>query len=58
MDRATAMWTLVLFFGCSIVFNVILRATDDSSAGVRYGLQAVVLAVIVGAVVLVARRRR
>jgi hypothetical protein len=58
MDRNTVLWTLVLFFGASIVFSEIRRATDDKSIGVTLGLEALALAVIVAGVVIVVRRRR
>ncbi len=58
MDRNTTLWALVLFFGASIVFSAIRRATDDQSTGVTLGLEALALAVIVAGVVIVVRRRR
>ena len=35
------MWTLVLFFGASLMFAAIKRATDDESVGVALGAQLV-----------------
>ena len=58
MDRNTVLWTLVLFFGASIVFSEIRHATDDQSIGVTLGLEALALAVIVAGVVIFVRRRR
>jgi hypothetical protein len=57
MDRNTLMWALVLFFGASIAFSAIRRATDDQSVAVTLGLEAVALAAIIGGVVLYVRRR-
>jgi hypothetical protein len=51
------MWTLVVFFGASIVFAAISRATEDEGVGVSLGLQALAGLVIVGAIVLFMRRR-
>lgn len=58
MDRNTVLWVLVLFFGASVVFGGLRRLTEDESAGVTIGVQVAALALIVGAVVLVARSRR
>ena len=51
------LWALVLFFGASIAFSAIQRATDDESLAVSMGLQALALAAIVGVIVLVVKRR-
>ncbi len=58
MDRTTVLWALVLFFGASLAFSSIQRATEDQSLAVTLALQVVALAVIIGGVVLVVRRRR
>lgn len=52
------MWVLVLFFGASIVFGGLRRLTADEGTAVTVGAQVGALAVIVTAVVLVARRTR
>lgn len=57
MNRTGVMWTLVVFFGASIVFAAISRATEDEGVGVSLGLQALAGLVIVGAIVLFMRRR-
>ena len=57
MSRQTLLWSLVLFFGASIVFGAIKNATKDESTLVTLGLEAVALAVIVAGIVLVTRRR-
>ena len=51
------MWTLVLFFGASVMFAAIKRATDDESVGVQLGAQLLAGLVLVGAVVVYVRRR-
>jgi hypothetical protein len=58
MNRNTALWTLVLFFGASIVFGALRRLTEDESTGVVIAVQVGALALIVGAVVIVFRRLR
>ena len=58
MDRDTLLWALVLFFGASIAFSAIQRATEDESVLVTLGFEALALVVIVGGIVLVVRRRR
>ena len=58
MDRTTLLWTIVLFFGASITFSAIRRATEDESVALTVGLELLALAVIVGGVVLFVRRRR
>ena len=52
------LWTLVLFFGASIMFAAIRDATKDEGTGLSLGLQLAAGLVLVGAVVLFVRRRR
>ena len=58
MDRNTILWTLVAFFGASLVFGLLRRLTEDSSAGVAIAVQVGALAAIIAAVVLIVRRFR
>jgi hypothetical protein len=58
VDRDTVLWTLVLFFGASIMFAAIRDATRDEGTGVSLALQLAAGVVLVGAVVLFVRRRR
>ena len=58
MDRNTLLWTIVVFFGASIIFGAIGNVTSDEDAGVRLAAQLAAGLVIVGAVVLFFRRRR
>ena len=58
MDRNTALWALTLFFGASIAFGAIRRATSGESVALTIGLELLVLALIVGGIVVVVRRRR
>jgi hypothetical protein len=58
MDRNTFLWALTLFFGASIAFSAVRRATKGESVALTLGLEALLLALIVGGVVIVVRRRR
>ena len=57
VDRRMILWTLVVFFGASLVFNAIQDATRDQPTSVTIGLEAVALVAIVIALVLITRRR-
>jgi hypothetical protein len=57
VERNTLLWTLVLFFGASIVFAAIHNATVDEGIGVSLGLQALAGLVLLGAVIAFVRRR-
>ena len=57
MDRRTAMWTLVAFFGAGLVFKIVGDATDGQSVAVELGAQIAVLVILLAAVTLVVRRR-
>jgi hypothetical protein len=57
MDRTALLWTLVVFFGASIMFRAIRNATDDESIGVTLGLEVLAGVVMIGAIVLIVRRR-
>jgi uncharacterized membrane protein HdeD (DUF308 family) len=50
VDKSTLLWTLVVFFGASIVFRFIRRATEDQSAGVTIVLALAALGLMVGAI--------
>ncbi len=58
MDRGTALWTLVLFFGASLMFATIKNATEDESVGVALGAQVLAGLLLVGAVIVFVRRRQ
>jgi hypothetical protein len=55
VDRKIILWSLALFFGCSILFRAIDAAVSD--AAVSLAIQGAVLVVIVAAIVLINRRR-
>jgi hypothetical protein len=58
VDRNSVLWTLVLFFGASILFASLRRATEDSSTGVTVAVQVAALALVIGAIVIVVRLLR
>jgi MYXO-CTERM domain-containing protein len=58
VNRDTVLWTLVLFFGASIMFGAIHNATEDEGAGLSLGIQLAAGLLLIGAVILVVRRRR
>jgi hypothetical protein len=58
VDRDTVLWTLVVFFGASILFAAVRNATSDEGAGVALLAQLGVGVVIVAAIVAIVRRRR
>ena len=56
MTRTTLLWTLVAFFGASIAFRAVIRATEDSPVAVTIALELVLLAALVGLIVVLVRR--
>ena len=58
MDRNTLLWTLVLFFGASLLFGTLRRATEDSSTGVTVAVQVGALALVIAGIVIVVRMLR
>jgi hypothetical protein len=58
VSRNTLLWTLVLFFGASLLFASLRRATEGSSTGVVVGVQVGALALVIAAVVIVVRLLR
>ncbi len=58
VDRSTALWTLVLFFGASIMFAAIKSATEDEGAGVALAAQVGAGLLLVGAIIVFVRRRQ
>jgi hypothetical protein len=58
VDRDTVLWTLVVFFGASILFAAIRDATRDEGTGLSLGVQLAAGLVLVGAIVVFVRRRR
>ena len=58
MNRKTVLWCITVFFGASITFQAIQSITEDSSEGVRLGVQVVALALMILAAVLIVRRQK
>jgi Ca2+/H+ antiporter len=56
LDRKIILWSLALFFGCSILFGAIKSTT--TSAGLALAIQAAVALALIAAIVLVSRRKR
>jgi len=52
------LWTLVVFFGASVMFGAIRNATDGESEGVQLAIQLGAGLLLVGAIVLFVRRQR
>ena len=50
-------WTLAVFFGCSIGFAAIRKATEDQGAGVTLAAQLAFLVLVVVVLVVVVRRQ-
>jgi tetrahydromethanopterin S-methyltransferase subunit E len=58
VDRNTVLWTLVVFFGATVLFGAIGNATEDESDALRIGLQVVAGLIVVGVLVAFVRRQR
>ncbi|HEY6778411.1 MAG TPA: hypothetical protein VI122_18030 [Thermoleophilaceae bacterium] len=57
MDRNTLLWTLVLFFGASLMFATIRDATRGEGIGVALAAQLAAGLLLVAVIVLYMRRR-
>jgi hypothetical protein len=58
VERNTVLWTLVLFFGASLMFATIKNATEDESVGTSLASQLVAGVLLVVVIVLWMKRRR
>jgi hypothetical protein len=58
VDRDTVLWTIVVFFGASILFAAIRNATEGEGVGVSLLIQLAAGVLLVGAIVVFMRRRR
>jgi hypothetical protein len=58
VNQNTVLWTLVLFFGASVMFGAIRKATEDEGTGVALAAQAAAGLLLIGAIVVYMRRRR
>jgi hypothetical protein len=57
VDRNTVLWTLVLFFGASLMFATIRDATRGEGIGVELATQVAAGLLLIAAIVLYVRRR-
>ena len=57
MSRNTVLWTLVLFFGASVMFAAIRDATRDEGVGVALAAQAAAGVLLIVLIVLIMKRR-
>jgi len=58
VNQNTLLWTLVVFFGGTVLFGAVRNLTEDESTGIQVGAQVLALAVVIGALVLFVRRAR
>ena len=58
VDRNTLLWTLVVFFGASLMFAYIGKATEDEGSGTRLAAQLVAGGLLVVVIVLWVKRRK
>jgi threonine/homoserine efflux transporter RhtA len=58
VDRNTVLWTLVVFFGASVLFSAIRNAADEDGLGVSLAAQLAAGLLLIAFIVLVVRRRR
>jgi hypothetical protein len=58
VDRNTILWTLVVFFGASLMFASIRDATRGEGIGLALAAQVAAGALLITAIVLYMRRRR
>jgi hypothetical protein len=58
VSRNTVLWTLVLFFGASVMFGYIRNATEDSSTATSLAAQLAAGLLLVAVIILYVRRQR
>jgi hypothetical protein len=58
VDRDTVLWTLVLFFGASLMFATIRDATRGEGIGVALVAQVAAGLLLIAGIVLYVRRKR
>jgi hypothetical protein len=58
VDRNTLLWTIVVFFGATVIFGAISNATDDEGDAVRIGIQGIVGLIFIALLVAYVRRMR
>jgi hypothetical protein len=58
VDRNTLLWTMVIFFGASLMFSAIRDASDEDGLGISLVAQLAAGLLLVAVIVLIVRRRR
>jgi threonine/homoserine efflux transporter RhtA len=58
VDRNTLLWTMVVFFGASLLFSTIRDASEEDGIGVSLAAQLAAGLLLVAFIVYVVRRRR
>jgi hypothetical protein len=58
VERNTVLWTLVLFFGASLMFATIRDATRGDGIGVALAAQLAAGLLLVAVIVIYVRRKR
>jgi threonine/homoserine efflux transporter RhtA len=58
VERNTVLWTLVVFFGASLLFSAIRNASDEDGLGVSLAAQLAAGLLLIAFIVLVVKRRR
>jgi threonine/homoserine efflux transporter RhtA len=58
VDRNTVLWTMVVFFGASLLFTAIRNASDEDGLGVSLAAQLAAGLLLIAFIVLVVKRRR
>jgi hypothetical protein len=58
VERNTVLWTLVLFFGASLMFATIRDATRGDGTGVALAAQLAAGLLLVAVIVIYVRRKR
>ena len=58
VDRNTLLWTMVVFFGASLMFSTIRDASDEDGLGVSLAAQVAAGLLLVAFIVLIMRRRQ
>jgi len=58
VDKKLILWSIALFFGCTILFKAVHDLTAAQSAGTRAAAQVAALVLILVIVMTVAKRRQ
>jgi hypothetical protein len=57
VDRDSLLWTLVVFFGASVLFSTIGRELKDEGVALTIAVEVVAGLLVIGLIVLIVRRR-